>query len=113
LRRFTEATLRRRHDVGRVQLRADLWSEMLADPTVREPFVATLRRRRRKLQGWIESSVPDGDPASAPPRALATVALALLDGLTLHRAIDPTGFQWANVLVAVDRLLSSLDAESP
>ncbi len=107
LRRFVDAVLKRREDPGRVQLRADLWSEMLADPSVREPFVGLIRRRRLRVQSWIDSNA--GSRSSA--KALASIVLALIDGLTLHRALDPTAFQWANVRGAVDGLLSGLERD--
>jgi AcrR family transcriptional regulator len=109
VRRFIERILGRREEPGRVQVRADLWAEMLTDPAVREPFVAMIRRRKRRFQEWIESSVRSKDMEEVPARALASIALALADGLTLHRAIDPTAFQWPKVRKAVDVLLSGLD----
>jgi TetR/AcrR family transcriptional regulator, transcriptional repressor of bet genes len=111
LRWFIQRTLQRREEPGRIQVRADLWAEMLTDETIRRPFVARIRGRRDRIRAWLESGLPNAEEARASARALASIALALVDGLTLHRAVDPTAFQWRNVRRAVDVLLAGLDPD--
>lgn len=107
LRRFVQAMLKHGEDPARVQVRADLWASMLTTPGVREQFIATVRRRRELLRSWIEESFDRGALHDVPPRALASIVIALVDGLTLHGALDPGGFRWQNVRRAIDVLLVS------
>lgn len=107
LRRFARAMLEHGEDPARVQVRADLWATMLTTSEVREQFTAVVRRRRELLCAWIEQSF---DPASlhgVPPRTLASILIALADGLTLHGALDSSAFRWPNVRRAIDLLLIS------
>ena len=46
LRRFTRVMIERGDDPARLQIRADLWSEMSASTAVREKWVAVVRARR-------------------------------------------------------------------
>jgi AcrR family transcriptional regulator len=108
LREFVRGMLRMREDPGRAQVRADLLAETLTNDEMRQRFVATVQRRRKLLQAWIEDGVSGGQIIDVPPRALASVVLALADGLTLHNAVDPGAFSWANVRRAVDELLGRL-----
>ena len=41
--------------------------------------------------------------------ALASILLALTDGLMLHRALDPTGFRWQNIRAVMDALIAGID----
>jgi AcrR family transcriptional regulator len=112
MRRFIEQVLRRREEPGRVQVRADLWGEMLTDPAVRQPFVSMIRRRRSRIEAWLRVPAA-GEKESLPARALASIAIALADGLTLHRAVDPTAFQWPRAREAVDMLMSGVSGAEP
>jgi hypothetical protein len=49
-----------------------------------------------------------GEIVDLPPNALASILLALNDGLMLHRALDQGGFRWANVSRALDALLAGI-----
>lgn len=108
LRQFVRAMLGRGDDPARVQVRADLWAEMLTDKTVRDRFTATVRHRRTLLRAWIERAIADGELVEIPANAFAAVLLALSDGLGLHAGLDPSGFRWANIRKAVDVLLERL-----
>ncbi|HLJ58137.1 MAG TPA: TetR/AcrR family transcriptional regulator [bacterium] len=108
LRRFVRAMLERGDDPARVQVRADLWAEMLTDRAVRERFTATVRHRRTVLRAWIERAIADGEVVDIPANAFAAVLLALGDGLGLHAGLDPTGFRWANIRKAVGTMLERL-----
>jgi AcrR family transcriptional regulator len=115
VRKFTQAMLRVGDEPGRVQLRADLWSALAADPVIRERFAATVERRRRVLRDWIVRSIHAGDLAIEEQRAnaLASILIALTDGLMLHRAVDPTGFRWANIRSVMDSLIAGIDRAGP
>ena len=108
LRQFVRAMLGRGDDPARVQVRADLWAEMLTDKTVRDRFTATVRHRRTLLRAWIERAIADGELVEIPANAFAAVLLALSDGLGLHAGLDPSGFRWTNIRKAVDVLLERL-----
>jgi hypothetical protein len=45
----------------------------------------------------------------APANALASLMLALGDGLTIHARLDPEAFKWENIRVTVDLLLRALE----
>lgn len=105
LRRFAQAMLEHGEDPARVQVRADLWASMLTTLEVRDQFATVVRRRRELLRSSIEQSFDPADLHGVAPRALASIVIALADGLTLHGALDPSGFRWSNVRKAIDVLL--------
>jgi AcrR family transcriptional regulator len=109
-RRYVQNLLREAQEPGEVQLRAGLWSETLSDTAIRDSLVADVRERRRELRDWIASGVDSGELVDAPPNATAAILVALADGLTLHRAIDPSAFRWTNIRSALDVLLEGLAA---
>jgi TetR/AcrR family transcriptional regulator, transcriptional repressor of aconitase len=111
VRRFAQAMLRVGDDPARVQLRADLWSAVQSDPKLREAFADAVEWRRSVLREWIRDSIRAGDLALEERRAnaLASILLALADGLMLHRAVDPAGFRWANIRTVIDSLITGID----
>jgi AcrR family transcriptional regulator len=111
VRRFVQAMLEVGDDPGRVQLRADLWSELAADPIVRTRFAETVERRRHVLREWITRSIDAGDLGLEQRRAnaLASILIAMADGLMLHRALDPRGFRWSNIRAVLDALIAGID----
>jgi AcrR family transcriptional regulator len=110
IRRFARAVLRQGADPGRVQVRADLWADMLHEPGVRERFAETMRSRRALLRSWIEQAIADGELEEIPGNALAAILLSLGEGLMLHAALDPDGFKWPNIRLAIDAILGGLSA---
>ena len=110
VRRFAQAMVARGEDSARVQVHADLWADLLTEDVVRERLAESTQRRRELVRGWIEEAVASGELVAIPANALASILLALTDGLMLHRALDPGGFRWANVRRAIDVLLAGLEA---
>ncbi|HEY2436205.1 MAG TPA: TetR/AcrR family transcriptional regulator [Solirubrobacteraceae bacterium] len=110
VRRFAQAMLARGEDTARVQVRADLWADLLTEEPVREQLALATQRRRLLVRGWIEEAVDSGELVAIPANALASILLALTDGLMLHRALDPGGFQWTNIRRAIDVLLAGIAA---
>jgi AcrR family transcriptional regulator len=108
LRRFTQAALQRNEHPGRAQVRADLWSGMLTEPEVRAGVAASVERRRGPLRRWVEEGVANGELIDIPANALASILLALTDGLILHAALDPNGFRWPRIARALDLVLEGL-----
>ncbi|MGI8903513.1 MAG: TetR/AcrR family transcriptional regulator [Solirubrobacteraceae bacterium] len=110
VRRFAQAMLARGDDSARVQVRADLWADLLTEPVVRERLAVTTQRRRELVRGWIEEAVASGELVAIPANALASILLALTDGLMLHGALDPSGFRWQNIRRAIDVMLKGIAA---
>jgi hypothetical protein len=102
--------LARGEDAARVQVRADLWADLLTEDVVRQRLAEATQRRRELVRGWIEEAVASGELAAIPANALASILLALADGLMLHGALDPDAFRWANVRRAIDLLLAGIEA---
>jgi AcrR family transcriptional regulator len=110
VRRFARAMLARGEDTGLVQVRADLWADLLTEEVVREQLAIATQRRRELLRGWIEEAIASGELAAIPANALASILLALTDGLMLHVALDPAAFRWTNIRRAIDQLLAGIAA---
>jgi AcrR family transcriptional regulator len=110
VRRMAQAMLARGDDPARVQVHADLWADLLTEPVVRERLAAVTARRRALVRGWIEEAIASGELVTIPANALASILLALTDGLMLHGALDPGGFRWPNIRRAIDVLLAGIAA---
>ena len=108
LRRLTRTMLERAGDASRVQVRADLWAAVLTEPEIRRRVNATVDAQRRVIRTWVEEAIAAGEIVDLPANALASILLALNDGLMLHRALDASGFRWANVSRALDGLLAGI-----
>lgn len=113
IRSFARAALRQSADPSRVQVRADLWADMLHEPDVRDRFASTMRARRTLLRTWIDEAVSDGELEAIPSNALAAILLSLSDGLMLHAALDPESFKWPNIREALDAILGGLGKPGP
>jgi TetR/AcrR family transcriptional regulator, repressor for uid operon len=110
LRRFAHAMLVRGDDPARVQVVADLWADLLTTDEVRRLLAETTQRRRQLVRSWIEEAVATGELVEIPANALASILLALADGLVLHGALDPSGFRWRNIRHAIDVMLAGIAA---
>ncbi len=110
VRAFAQAMLARGEDPARVQVGADLWADSLTEEVVRTRLAEVTQRRREFVRGWIEEAVASGELVEIPANALASILLALTDGLMLHGALDPSGFRWRNIRRAIDVLLAGLEA---
>lgn len=108
LRRFTKAMLDHGADPASVQVRSDLWGASLTEPEVRRRLAEVVARRRAVLRGWVEQAVERGELVDVPANALASLILALGDGLMLHSAVDPSGFRWTMVARALDEIFAGL-----
>jgi AcrR family transcriptional regulator len=111
LRSFTREMCERGADQAGVQLRSDLWAAILTEREVREQFASAVQRRRAILRRWIDDGIAGGELTAVPANALASVLLALGDGLTLHSSLDPSGFRWNNIARVLDVIFGGLGAE--
>jgi AcrR family transcriptional regulator len=109
LRRFARDTLQRAADPARVQIRADLWASLAGEPATRERFAATVRRQRVAVRELIERGIQGGELSEVPANALASILLALSEGLVLLGALDPKAFRWTNVYRAMDAVLDGVE----
>jgi AcrR family transcriptional regulator len=113
LRRFAKAMLQDGEDQARMQLRADLFAEMLCEKEVRRRFLGHLRRRHELLLAAIEEGMATGEYHEAiPSRAITSILLALADGLMFHAAVDPQSLRWPSLRRGVDMLLAGLGETS-
>jgi AcrR family transcriptional regulator len=110
VRQFARAMLAHGEDAGRVQVRADLWAALLTEDVVRQRLAETTQRRRELVRGWVEEASASGELAAIPANALASILLALADGLMFHGALDPAAFRWSNIRRAIDVLLAGIEA---
>jgi AcrR family transcriptional regulator len=112
VRRFAEAMLARGEDAARVQVRADLWADLLTEEAVRQRLASATQRRRELVRAWIEEAVESEELVAIPANALASILLALADGLMLHGALDAGAFRWRNIRRAIDVLLAGIENDS-
>jgi AcrR family transcriptional regulator len=110
VRRFAQAMLARGDDAARVQVRADLWADLLTEEVVRARLAVATQQRRHLVRGWIDEAIASGELVAIPANALASILLALADGLMLHGALDPGGFRWPNIRRAIDVMLEGIAA---
>jgi AcrR family transcriptional regulator len=108
LRQLARTMLEHAADPARVQLRADLWAALSTEPQVRDRFAATVAGQRAALRSLFVAGVDGGGLAAVPANALASILLALTDGLVLHGGLDPAAFRWSNIYRAVDAVLDGL-----
>ena len=92
------------HEIGDAMMRAavddqdwqllfiEFWQRAMRDPDAREEFVLHRRELRAAIAGAIERRAADlGYPLTMPPEDLATVVLALSNGLAIEHLADPDG----------------------
>ena len=91
-----------------MQVLADLWASVGNETPVREAFSASVKTRRSVLREWVDEAVEEEELVDLPPNALASILIALGDGLILHAALDPMAFQWRNVRKVLLMLLEGL-----
>jgi AcrR family transcriptional regulator len=108
LRRMTRMMLDRAGDASRIQVRADLWAAALTEPAIRERLNTEVDAQRRLVRRWVEEAIAGGEIVDLPANALASILLALNDGLMLHRTLGESGFRWANISRALDALLAGI-----
>src|SRR5262249_36044812 len=95
LRTFARETLREAQDPARVQLRAAVFAEAAGDSELRSRLAASVAHRRTLLRNAVEQMAQEGlidEPTRA--NAVASILLALADGLLLHRTLDERAFRW-------------------
>ena len=110
VRLFAQAMLARGEDTARVQVRADLWADLLTEEAVRDRLAEAMQRRARLCAHGSRRRSPPASWLMIPANALASILLALTDGLMLHGALDPNAFRWRNIRRAIDVMLAGIEA---
>jgi len=108
VRAFVRAMVQRAQDPAEVALRAELWSQVGVDEELRDRIAEAVRSRRVRLAALATAGAASGRLVELPANAFGAVLVALVDGLLLHHAVDPTGFRWQNIAKVVDILLDQL-----
>jgi AcrR family transcriptional regulator len=108
VRVFVRTMVERARDPAEVALRAELWSQVGVDEELRTRIAEAVRTRRVRLAGFATAGADSGQLVEVPANAFGAVLVALVDGLLLHHAVDPTGFRWENIAKVVDILLDHL-----
>lgn len=107
---LARAMLARARDPSRAQLLADLWAAVSSDAEVRRRVNRANRDHRAVIRRWVDEALAAGEIVAVPGNALASILLALNDGLVLHRTLDEASFRWVNVSRALEALLRGLRA---
>jgi AcrR family transcriptional regulator len=108
VRAFVRTMVQRAQDPAEVAFRAELWSQVGVDERLRERIAETVRVRRVRLAGFATAGAQSGELVEVPANAFGAVLVALVDGLLLHHAVDPSGFRWENIAKVIDILLDHL-----
>jgi AcrR family transcriptional regulator len=108
IRLYTQEVMARSENPAEVQVRADIWTAIATDGAVRSSFAKIMQARRVRLRSWIEGAIQTGELVDLPANALASILLALSDGLLLQGSADPGAFRWGNISKVLDLLLERM-----
>ena len=111
LRRFARACLKDADEDARMQLRADLAAAVGGDPGIERRSALLRAAAGRHCAVRSTPASPRVELRPVPANALASILLALADGLAIHYRRDATAFQWRNVRLALDVLISGIEAD--
>ncbi|MGQ0842728.1 MAG: TetR/AcrR family transcriptional regulator [Sporichthyaceae bacterium] len=113
IREFLRAMVVRGSDPAEASLRAELWSQIAADPELRARMAEAVAYRRQRVAAFAWMAGHEGQMTPIPANAFGSILVALVDGLLLHSSLDPDGFRWENIRRAVDVVLDGLALEPP
>lgn len=108
IREFLRAMVQRGSDPAEAPLRAELWSQIAADPALRERMATAVTHRRQRVAAFAWMAGHEQQMTPIPANAFGAILVALVDGLLLHSSLDPDGFRWENIRRSVDVILDSL-----
>ena len=113
LRRFATSATTPANDPAFVQLRADVWAAASVDHALRRYLGERIEARRTALASIVEGLAVGGTLGDVQPRAVASLLLALTDGLALHCFASEGAFDWNGVHGALHHLLGGIASDSP
>jgi AcrR family transcriptional regulator len=88
-----------------VLVQAEFWSELLRRPEIARRYARMFRNARSLLATIIEQGIADGEFRPVAAKEVASLMMAMIDGLTLQRLADKRAFSWRSASVAMDDLL--------
>ncbi len=88
-----------------VQIMLEFWSESVRRPEIARPYAQMFRQARAYLEAIIENGIASGEFRPVPPKEVASLIIAMADGLTVQRMVDSRAFTWRSVSRAMDDLL--------
>ena len=98
-------------DLGWVQLRADIYAEMLTNKgfavQMREP---ALELRATIMKRWMNQAVRNGEIQGLPPETVAAAWIAAHRGLLIHSTANPKTLGWKVAEPALRSMLNGLVA---
>jgi AcrR family transcriptional regulator len=101
-RRHTRETIK---GWDRVLVQVEFWSELLRQPEIARNYARMFRNARSLLAATIEEGIASGEFRPVPAKEVASLMMAMVDGLTLQRMADKRAFSWQGVSGAMDDLL--------
>jgi AcrR family transcriptional regulator len=88
-----------------VQILLEFWSESVRRPEIARPYAQMFRKARVYLAAIIENGIASGEFRPVPAKEVASLMIAMADGLTIQRMLDARAFTWRSVSDAMDDLL--------
>lgn len=88
-----------------VQIMLEFWSESVRRPEIARPYAQMFRKARAYLVAVIENGIASGEFRPVPAKEVASLMIAMADGLTVQRMLDARAFTWRSVSDAMDDLL--------
>jgi len=88
-----------------VQIMLEFWSESVRRPEIARPYARMFRKARAYLEAIIENGIASGEFRPVPAKEVASLMIAMADGLTVQRMLDERAFTWRSVSRAMDDLL--------
>ena len=88
-----------------VQIMLEFWSESVRRPEIARPYARMFRKARAYLEAIIENGIASGEFRPVPAKEVASLMIAMADGLTVQRMLDERAFSWRSVSRAMDDLL--------
>jgi AcrR family transcriptional regulator len=88
-----------------VLVQVEFWAELLRQPEIAHHYARMFRNARSLLAATIEEGIASGEFRPVPAKEVASLMMAIVDGLTLQRMADKRAFSWRSVSDAMDDLL--------
>jgi AcrR family transcriptional regulator len=88
-----------------VQIMFEFWSESVRRPEIARPYAQMFRKARAYLETVIDNGIASGEFRPVPAKEVASLMIAMADGLTVQRMLDSRAFTWRSVSDAMDDLL--------
>jgi AcrR family transcriptional regulator len=88
-----------------VQIMLEFWSESVRRPEIARPYAQMFRKARVYMETIIDNGIASGEFRPVAAKDVASLMIAMADGLTVQRMLDARAFTWRGVSDAMDDLL--------